>query len=440
MHHTNHLNQSPSQLRAVYRESELGLLFVGIVLLDGALVAASLSLTGDRGPFVSLDKALLCGVVAIFMDAEVRRRAWSLMRTGDLLVPLVSLVLLIMVAALRAGGAEAQVWLRSHLVEILRWSIMGAMTTIGFSTGSERTPSYNSRMPLLAISATVMFWIALAWMYINGLDAVRTDLFYIVTAGGEFYQILGDTLGIATVVIVAIQWRALVAGRTAKAWHSIAFMLLVLTESAASVVLLQLFGSNKAPVLVLLCVSIALWLSVPAKRSKRGDRARTWYSLTFLVFLVTLAVTLASVELPPIRLLNFGADGSVLGGSSVQSRNEFLREAWLVHLSDRPMVGNPNLGILSGDYLHSSLLSLQANLGALGTILFVLVLYCGWARVRMHKNLIFIRILTLPVLIVSAVGTFFTWGPLWLLLGAFATIPNRREHRLPENEVPSLTH
>jgi hypothetical protein len=401
----------------------LGLVLVALVLVNGALVATSLSLAGDRGPFFSIDMVLLGALLTFTLASDALRRAVSLVFTSDLTLAFAALLLLIPLAAFRAGSGESDVWLYSHMVEVLRWSVMGAMATLCVASESRVSTAHESTGVAAALIVTVLLWAALAWMYLAGLGAVRSDLFYIIATGGDYYQLHGDTLSIAIVAVMALQWRAIVCPYPDSASRAIVYMMLVLMQAGAAVVLLQLFGSNKAPVLVMLFVAMALWEAVPASRRDGGGDARLWYVLAFLVLVGLLGVAIASVELPPIRLLNFGADSGLLGGSSVQSRNEFLREAWLFHLSDRPVLGNPTIGILTGAYLHSSVLSLQTNLGVIGTLLFVAVLFFGWRRVQLRPEYIFIRLLTVPVVFISIVGTFFTWGPLWLLLGAMATVP-----------------
>jgi hypothetical protein len=411
----------------------LGLVLVAVVLVNGALVATSLSLAGDRGPFLSIDMALLGALLTFAVASDGLPRAVRLAFTGDLTLAFAALILLIPLAAFRAGSTESDIWLFSHLVEVLRWSLMGAMATICVSRDSRATPSNGSAAVAAALFGTMLLWVALGWMYLAGLGAVRTDLFYIIATGGDYYQLHGDTLSIGIVAVMALQWRAMVAPKRDSASRAVGYMLLVLVQAGAAVVLLQLFGSNKAPVLVMLCVTMALWEAMPSSRDTGRGNARAWYMITFVLIVALLVGVLASIELPPIRLLSFGAEGGLLGGSSVQSRNEFLREAWLFHLSDRPILGNPTIGILTGAYLHSSVLSLQTNLGVVGTLLFATVLFFGWRRVRAHPEYIFIRLLAAPVLFISIVGTFFTWGPLWLLLSAMATIPAPIDARRDED-------
>jgi hypothetical protein len=397
----------------------LGLLLVAAVLVDGALVAASLTLQGSRGPFLSLDRTLFIALLIFGCLRSVRQGLVSLLYRGDVAVGLALLVLWMAVGALRADLAQSGVWLRSYLVEAGRWVAIGGMTTTCLAARRRPGPGRVHGAAAPAAAATALLWAGLGWMYVNGLGAVRTDLFYVVTYGTEQYQVLGDTLAMGVAAVMALQWHAMVDGPRSRTWLPAAYVVLVVAQGIAVVVLLQLFGSNKAPLLVVMSMGVALWTSVPPRRTA----ARRWYLAALLVLVAAIALALARIELPRIRLFDFGAEGGVLGGTSLRSRTEFLREAWLPHLSDQPLIGNPNLGVLRGDYLHSSILSVQASLGVVGTLLLGGVLLTGWLRVRTRPEYILVRLVAGPVVVVSVVGTFFMWGPLWLLLGALAAVP-----------------
>ena len=113
-----------------------------------------------------------------------------------------------------------------------------------------------------------------------------------------------------------------------------------------------------------------------------------------------------------------------IASTSIGSRLQILFESGIEQLAINPLtgdlaaeeiVGNP------GGYIHS-ILSVQSHLGIIGSVL----LFCFLAErlielYRSGDNAI-LKVVTPPIVLMAVIGTFFTWMPLWFLIGALYTV------------------
>lgn len=403
--------------------SQLGALVAVLLISHGLLVAANLSLVGSRGWYPSPELVLAGMLVALTLASDLTTRvAGSLLRNG-IAVLLLALLIHYLVGAVRSPLAVQAVLLRSHLLEVARWSLIGFVTMSGVRfrlavPGARAAGSIRAA----AVIATVAFWVTVFLIGQQGLQAMRINIFLIIAGEGAFYQLFGDYFIIAAGLTLGLQ--AMWCRDHQHAGYAFpAFVLLVVLQGVASFFLLQLFGSNKAPLVVVLMCGMAVLVARPTHWLFRGFAYRRRALPGLAVLLGTLAfamIMLPQLDLPPMRIFGFGEETSVLESTSVTSRGEFLVEAGPAQLLDSPLFGNLSMGTLSGTYLHSSLLSLQSHLGVVGTALLGVVLLVGWRRVRHDPTAGVLRVTFWPILATSAVSSFFTWGPLWFVVGGLA--------------------
>jgi hypothetical protein len=408
----------------------IGLLLLSVVLLNGAVVATFLNLSGSRGPFPSMERLLAIAAMVLFTATNIPNRIFRRVLDGNLMFAFTVLILLFPLAALRGSQETSRAWLVSHLPQVLVWSSLGVFATMLQQAGSEELENERRIYPI-ACTATVMLWGVLIWIAYAGLSSIRTDVFLVTVADGEYYQILGDTLTFGLMAVIALQLQAFRIARIRRAIPILLFVAAMIAQAILASIILQLFGSNKGPLLVFVCLLFAMLEAISSPPSKTRKRNQVTYVISFLVICALLLQVIADLELPLIRMLDFDAGGELLNNTSVRSRNEFLRDSWQSHLFDSPLLGNPMIGVVQGDYIHSSFLSLQTNFGLLGTLLVSTVLLIGWGRINNKPELAFLRIVYFPIIIVSAISTFFTWGPLWMLLASLAiTSPTSRRERM----------
>jgi hypothetical protein len=70
------------------------------------------------------------------------------------------------------------------------------------------------------------------------------------------------------------------------------------------------------------------------------------------------------------------------------------------------------------NYMHSSLLSIQTHLGMIGSLLFWTFVVSQLLQIYRRPGNEGLKVIALPILFVSIISSFFTWGPLWFLIGA----------------------
>lgn len=136
-----------------------------------------------------------------------------------------------------------------------------------------------------------------------------------------------------------------------------------------------------------------------------------------------------------LRVFGFSDDGV----SSITSRLELLEKNLLPQLAFDPLFGHVRVELLTtgvGSYQHNAL-SIWTHLGFVAFVLYLILgltaLVSGWNR--MHRTLVTggpskdavtILILVVVIYVVASLFTFFTWMPLWFILGIASTWPTRR--------------
>lgn len=109
-----------------------------------------------------------------------------------------------------------------------------------------------------------------------------------------------------------------------------------------------------------------------------------------------------------------------IASSSIQSRIEIWEERGLEQLSVNPIFGDLAADIVTGSpgyYLHS-IFSVQTHLGVIGSILFFPA-FAGlvWSVYAQGTSRT-LKSITLPLVVVAVLAAFWTWMPLWFLIGA----------------------
>ena len=109
-----------------------------------------------------------------------------------------------------------------------------------------------------------------------------------------------------------------------------------------------------------------------------------------------------------------------LADSSIQSRLDIFLNSSIDQLAVNPVFGNLAADKIVGHpgyYIHS-IVSVQTHLGFIGSVfLFIFILHCI-VNLYSNKRYPTLKILTFFIMIVSFIGTFFTWMPLWFLIGS----------------------
>jgi hypothetical protein len=243
--------------------------------------------------------------------------------------------------------------------------------------------------------------------YVNKLELTLA----LVTVDNEYYQDLGDYF-----VIFYCGWLALRENYRNRRKESergyVLFTFLLILELAISVIFLQLIGSNKAPLTIVLIGLTYLVFSIPASFRLQLRQ----FSTIFVLFVLAGFFFKFYVDPELLSSLRFFGEinsGGIASNSSVTSRLDQVVKEGFDQLNRNWVFGDLTID----QYIHSSLISIQTHLGLLGSILF-------WLFIAMQSYFIYFKgkdriakAITLPVVFVSIISSAFWWFPLWFVIG-----------------------
>lgn len=403
----------------------LGGLLAALVCFYGLLVSVTMAVRGDRGPLRSPELVLLMVLLGVTVLSDLGHRAVAHLTRNVVAVALVLFLAHFLLGVLRVPPQEGIVLLRSYL------PMMAQGFLIGFVAGSGvrlrvAVPGrrWVSSAAGAALVATIGFWGLITFMLRSTRAFIRTDVLRLTLHDAGYYQILADYYAIAAAIVVGLQlvWYESLEkdGR-----RFIAFAGLMVVQGVVSFLVLQLFGSNKGPVLVALICASGIAAAKPPQWVFRSSRLRIrgFASMVVLAALLLGSVSaIGSLNLPAMRILDYGRAQGVFGSSSVTARTRLWVEEGVSQLAQNPLLGDPGIGLLDGAYAHS-IVSVQTHLGIIGTSLLLFVLSVGFFRLRQHRGAGPIRVAVVPILSVGAVSSFFVWLPLWFAIGGLAALP-----------------
>lgn len=253
----------------------------------------------------------------------------------------------------------------------------------------------------------IFFYYQAYLFYINKIELTLA----LITVNNEFYQDFGDYF-----IIFYCGWLALCESYRNSLNESqrsyILFTLFVILEMIFAVIFLQLIGSNKAPLTIILIGLSYLYYSIPSE--KRLKRRQISVLLSFLI-LVPIAVFLF-VDPELLNSLRFFGETSVegiAGNSSITSRIDQFLSTGLDQINRNWFFGDLTIE----NYIHSSLITIQTHLGIIGSFLFWIFVLLNSYFIYFKSNDRVAKSITIPILLVSIISSAFWWLPLWFLIG-----------------------
>ncbi len=180
----------------------------------------------------------------------------------------------------------------------------------------------------------------------------------------------------------------------------------------------SLVGSTKEPLACLLFLVLYIYYTKPQSTTSDSQMINiAKWSLIFLLVSIITIIILHENELPRIRLFDYGEG---LDLSSLMARMDIMKRYGYDQLISNPVVGDIGVEYKyggAGMYIHS-IISVQTHLGLLGSLSLF-----GYLAHRLYylyrtDNYLALKIVTPSTLFISAIATYFTWIPLWFLIGA----------------------
>ncbi|MFA5849811.1 MAG: hypothetical protein WC833_08000 [Bacteroidales bacterium] len=240
--------------------------------------------------------------------------------------------------------------------------------------------------------------------------------FQISSISNDYYQDFGDYITIAYCCVVAIQIMFLKSSKH-KNFAQLIFLGVIAFQTFITFSCLQSVMSNKSVAVIVPVCLLAIYYSLPKGWlfSRKGIKINTLRSV-FLILIAFLLVYIYIPEIDPsnLRLLDYGESSSFFTNSSVQSRISIIEGSFMQQFLNAPLFGD----ISYTTYMHSSLLSIQTHLGIIGSLLFLIFIVSQMFKLYRSPGNEALKVITLPILFVSIISSFFTWGPLWFLMGA----------------------
>jgi len=304
---------------------------------------------------------------------------------------------------------------------LLAFSLSGARAAYGNGRIAELGRSLRL---VLGVNAAFAL-IALAYLIGN----VRDDILLVaadVLLGAEHYQLLGDALTTNLLVGVLV----LRASDAAETSGRVLYLLFEVVMGAVYILAGVLLGSNKLLLIAALLLGIATWTGVRATFRRHPAVSVVSALGIFVGLLLGYSALSDSIwgVVAQTRLLDYGNVTSLLETPSIAGRIGILAECGHQQLARAPFFGDLAAEYYScgeGEYLHS-ILSVQTHLGAVGSLLLgVSIIACAvWAW--RYREVSGVGALFLVIVGVAALAAFFTWFPLWVMLGLGAGLPGER--------------
>jgi len=393
--------------------------YIMCAALAGCVLSTNLqSLTGSRGALPSWSMCLFVGVCGSLL-VERRRLGeviaqLTMSPAGIATSVLLCYIGLCGVASVAQGDSR---FVNSHYVStIIPLFVVGCLAA---HTGSCQ---YRSQMPsvLTVVLAIVPGVLALSLIAMDARSIV--DGRFLVTSEVPLYQTISDFYLLFFVATSCLVLEALIQSPPCTSVRTrVAASLALAASTILGTAAMMFIGSNKGTLAALVVGTIAVYDASRIVRRRSGSTV-VISSVVAVLLLFLLRPALDSLGVST-RLNASGPDTDLHAIGSVSSRQEqvteFLADGW----REATLFGRLNLD----GYVHSVPISLLTNLGVIGLFLACTAFGTAWIGASRCRRPI-ARFAALPILLVGAASSYFSWGPLWFLLGLLV-MSNRCRHR-----------
>jgi hypothetical protein len=303
---------------------------------------------------------------------------------------------------------------------------------IAFSTLNSRMPILSTimrwpqrpdGMKRLATIGIIIFIVSMLYFLTQFLDTSLLNILDIIfiPLSNDYYQDFGDYITIAYCCLASLQIsyfnRNIFSDRK---YFIFAFMLLV--EALIACICLQAVNSNKSVLVIMLVSVLSIFFCKPKNWLIGFGRIKPKALIFIPIILIGVFLSsrlLQTIDLSRLNIFAYDENSSILAHSMLQSRWQLVRQSFMDQLSNSPVFGDISIK----NYMHSSLLSVQTHLGIIGSLLLWSFIIIQLHHLFWHYGNECLKALSLSILFTSIISSFFSWGPLWFLIGALYAYP-----------------
>lgn len=327
---------------------------------------------------------------------------------------------------------------------------------IGVLCGFYLSVYRKSQKNFLLLNVYLVFFLLYSiWLYkyFAGRLLSREDILYVEGVSGG-YQRSGNFLTICYILVSSFFLVLSLSFNKIKKANQVLWSLIYIAGTFLLLICSQMIGSNSATANILAIFLITMTvvfiasnkknlssyinnnLSLPV--SKKSFKSIVKYSITSIIILVFSLIYLIdylNFDISRLRVTGFGAGNN----TSLTSRFEILTDTGFEQLTYAPMFGNLNVAYLTtgraGKTLHNLFPNIIAELGLIGLIIFISLLYYSFkklykeAKVRTGTRLGFNQaiistwamFILIYLVIYANLSVGFSWIVIWFLLGFFST-------------------
>ena len=337
---------------------------------------------------------------------------------------------------------------------ILLFYFIGVLINIVFDRVSSLTAT-SGRYFALALFLSGIYLLSSAYFvykaYGEFSEQLRDDIFLISGPETGLYQRPGAFLTISSLLLSFTYINLLLNAHKRNFLYKtflFIYVCIFIVVLLSSMLFAQMIGSNSAFICIgcLLVVSLifSIFILFPKVEcmlrsnvirfkdiiSRRVLKKFVFSALIgLIVFIGILILVMKSFDIEPekLRIMNYG--NTEIG--AMDSRLELLSN-FITHLDYSPItpfVGNMRVDELTtgkGTYVHSFLASILTHLGIIGVIMILLFILFSLEELfdkssGLYKNgmKIYKALLFFIFFIITIGATFFTWVPIWFLMGLF---------------------
>lgn len=404
-----------------------GALFIGIISLYELYIAFSNTMYGEKD---FLSKEFFLFLLFVFLVSatnfiDLIAQLFSKLSTSLLVLFLIYFL----ISALLSSSEISSEYTKQIMIYLPVSFLTGFLGFSNFQLKYKLFDVSAGNKPFKSVTYFLTFTYIVISLFITGgfLLTLDSRFIQIATETNIYYQDFGDAYIKAVICIWIFQYMYLKSlSNYDKSYFN--FSILVIFQAILTAVNLVLIGSNKGTALIFLTAGSFLFFAKPPNWLFKGYSVKKrFFSIlpVLLLGVLLLLYPLSLIDITQTRLFDYGNAGSISENSSFTSRLDQFKGGEGDRLFQNLILGN-----LSLVYLHSIVASVQTHLGLLGSILLWGFLLLRLIPIYNSKGKVILKAISLPILIIGTISSFFTWDLLWVYFGAISADQRNEINRI----------